>query len=42
MNAWLVKYGYAQIMTVPSNVKYQEPFLTLQQEVKDTGRGLWR
>jgi len=42
VNAWLVQNGYAQVMTVPPNVKYQELFLKLQREARDVGRGLWR
>ncbi len=38
-NAWLVEQGYAQVMTVPPNVKYQDLFLKLQREAR---RGLWR
>jgi len=42
VNAWLVKQGYAQVMTVPPNMKYQELFLRLQREAREAGRGLWR
>jgi len=42
VNAWLVEQGYAQVMTVPPNVKYQELFLKLQQEARTASRGLWR
>ncbi len=42
VNAWLVENGYAMVMTVPPNVKYQELFLKLQQEAREAGRGLWR
>ncbi len=42
VNAWLVENGYAQVMTVPPNVKYQELFLRLQREAREAGRGLWR
>ena len=42
VNAWLVENGYAQVMTVPPNVKYQELFLKLQQEARTASRGLWR
>ncbi len=40
VNAWLVEYGYAQVMTVPPNVKHQELFLKLQREAREAGRGL--
>ncbi len=42
VNAWLVEHGFAQVMTVPPNVKHQELFLKLQREAREAGRGLWR
>jgi len=42
VNAELVRRGYAQVMTIPPNVKYQELFLKLQREAREVGRGLWR
>lgn len=42
VNAWLVEQGYAQMMTVPPNVKYQELFLKLQREAMEARRGLWK
>ncbi len=42
VNAWLVENGYAQVMTVPPNVKHQELFLKLQREAREARRGLWR
>jgi len=42
VNAWLVENGFAQVMTVPPNVKHQEFFLKLQREAREAGRGLWR
>jgi micrococcal nuclease len=41
VNAEIVKNGYAQIMTVPPNVKYADKFLKLQQEARENNRGLW-
>ena len=41
-NAWLVEHGFAQVMTVPPNVKHQELFLKIQREAREAGRGLWR
>ena len=41
LNATLVKAGYAQIMTIPPNVKYQDLFLKLQQEAREHKRGFW-
>ena len=42
VNAELVKLGYAQVMTVPPNVRYQQLFLKLQRDAREAGRGLWR
>ncbi len=42
VNAWLVENGYAMVMTVPPNVKYQELFLRLQREATEAGRGFWK
>lgn len=41
VNAELVRLGYAQVMTVPPNVRHQALFLTLQREARSAGRGLW-
>jgi micrococcal nuclease len=40
-NAEMVRRGYAQVMTIPPNVKHQEVFLKLQREAREAGRGLW-
>jgi micrococcal nuclease len=42
INAELVDRGYAQVMTVPPNVRYQQLFLRLQRQAREAGRGLWR
>ena len=42
INAELLRLGYAQVMTIPPNVRYQEVFLKLQREAREAGRGLWR
>lgn len=42
VNAELVRLGYAQVMTVPPDVRYQDLFVKLQREARDAGRGLWR
>ena len=42
VNAELVRRGYAQVMTIPPNVRHQALFLTLQREARDADRGLWR
>jgi micrococcal nuclease len=42
INAELVRRGYAQVMTIPPNVRYQALFLKLQRDAREAGRGLWR
>src|SRR5262245_20710130 len=42
INAELIRLGYAHVMTVPPNVRYQELFVKLQREAREGGRGLWR
>ena len=42
VNALLVEQGFAQVMTVPPNVKHQDLFLKLQREAREARRGLWR
>jgi micrococcal nuclease len=42
INAELVRLGYAQVMTVPPNVRHQALFLKLQRDAREGGRGLWR
>lgn len=42
VNAELVRLGYAQVLTVPPNVKHRELLAKLQREARDAGRGLWR
>ncbi len=41
LNAEIVKAGYAQMLTIPPNVKYQDLFLELQGEARENNRGLW-
>ena len=41
INKKLIKDGYAQLETVPPNVKYVEEFTALLKEAKDAKRGLW-
>ena len=41
VNAEIMKAGYAQVMTIPPNVKYQGLFLSLQKEAREDRRGLW-
>ena len=42
VNAELVRRGFAQVMTVPPNVRHQGLFLILEREARTVGRGLWR
>lgn len=42
LNEEIIKAGYAQPMTIPPNVKYQDRFLREYREARDTRRGLWR
>lgn len=42
VNAELVRRGYAQVRTVPPNVRYQALFVKLQREAREAARGLWR
>lgn len=41
MNAELIHQGYAQILTIPPNVKYADRFRELQQEARENHCGLW-
>ncbi|MFQ5804438.1 MAG: hypothetical protein ACE5JQ_16230 [Candidatus Methylomirabilales bacterium] len=41
MNGWRVQWGFAQVMTVPLNVKYLDLFLKPQWEARETRRRLW-
>ena len=41
MKGRVVCGGYAQVMTIPPNVKHQGLFLRLQREAHEAGRGLW-
>ena len=42
VNARIMEAGYAQVMTIPPNVKYADMFLKLQEEARKGGRGLWK
>jgi micrococcal nuclease len=41
VNAELVRQGYAQILTIPPNVKYASLFLSLQRRARANRQGLW-
>jgi len=40
-NAELLIQGYAQLMTIPPDVKYADLFVPLQAAARDVSRGLW-
>jgi micrococcal nuclease len=42
VNAELLKQGYAQLMTVPPNVRHKDLFVRMQREAREKQRGLWR
>jgi len=42
LNAHLIEIGYAQLMTVPPNVKFVDTYIKLQQKARETQRGLWK
>jgi micrococcal nuclease len=42
VNAKIIEEGYAQVMTIPPNVKYSDLFLKLQREAREKGKGLWK
>jgi micrococcal nuclease len=42
VNAEIMKAGYAQVMTIPPNVKHQELFVKLEKEARENRRGLWK
>ena len=41
VNAELVRQGYARVATFPPDVRFQELYITLEREARETGRGLW-
>jgi micrococcal nuclease len=41
INAELVRRGFAQVMTIPPNVRHQALFLKLQREAREARRGFW-
>lgn len=41
LNERLVMDGYAQLMTIPPNVKYVDRFKAAQTEAREAKRGLW-
>jgi len=41
LNKLLAEEGYAQVMTVPPNVKYQQDFIRLERKARESKKGLW-
>lgn len=41
VNAEMVRLGYAQVLTVPPNVRHAETFRKLAAEAREHHRGLW-
>jgi micrococcal nuclease len=42
VNREVVKARYANLLTYPPNVKYQERFLKAYREARENRRGLWK
>ena len=42
VNAVLLEGGYAQLLTIPPNVKHADEFRALAKDARRAGRGLWR
>ena len=41
VNAELLKEGYAQLLTIPPNVRYVDLFTGLQRQAREAKKGLW-
>lgn len=41
VNELLLLEGYAQVLTIPPNVKYAQQFVESQRIARDAGKGLW-
>lgn len=42
VNAKIIEEGYAQVMTIPPNVKFADYFLKLERDAREKGKGLWK
>jgi micrococcal nuclease len=40
-NEYLLQEGYAQVMTIPPNVKYADHFVQVQKRAREQNKGLW-
>lgn len=41
INDFLIREGFAKVLTIPPDVKYAEQFLQAQTEARENKRGLW-
>ena len=41
VNDYLIREGYAQVLTIPPDVKYSEQFLEAQKQAREQKLGLW-
>ena len=42
LNELIVREGYAQVMTIPPNIEYQELFVEAERDARKNKRGLWK
>ena len=42
LNEEIVKSGYANLLTIPPNIKYQDRFVRAYREAMGNNRGLWK
>jgi micrococcal nuclease len=42
INAKLVRDGYANVMTIPPNVKYADTFLKMERKARNQKKGMWK
>ncbi len=40
-NLLILREGYAQVLTIPPNVRYANLFVACQREARENRRGLW-
>jgi micrococcal nuclease len=41
LNEVIVREGYAQVMTIPPDIKYRELFIKAERDARESNRGLW-
>jgi micrococcal nuclease len=41
VNDYLIREGYAKVLTIPPNVGFAEQFLEAQRQARENNRGLW-